>query len=128
MGKSRARGFLIASGIQPAAGDAGGSLGAALMVSHAYFDVPRPRPDGAHDRQKGSFLGPAYSDAEVKAFLSYHNYPCQEVTDEERRLIAGCLADGKVVGYLVGRMEFGPPALGARSILGDARRADTHRA
>jgi carbamoyltransferase len=112
--------------IQPAAGDAGGSLGAALMVSHAYFDVPRPRPDGVHDRQKGSFLGPAYSNAEVKAFLSYHGYPYQEVTDGERaRLIAGCLADGKAVGYMVGRMEFGPRALGARSILGDARRADT---
>jgi carbamoyltransferase len=125
-GKVAREGLFDRIWIQPAAGDAGGSLGAALMVSHAYFDVPRPRPDGAHDRQKGSFLGPAYSDAEVKAFLSYHNYPCQEVTDEERaRLIAGCLADGKVVGYLVGRMEFGPRALGARSILGDARRADT---
>jgi carbamoyltransferase len=112
--------------IQPAAGDAGGSLGAALMVSHTYFDVPRPRPDGARDRQQGSFLGPAYSNAEVKAFLSYHDYPYQEVTDRERaRLVAGCLADGKVVGYLVGRMEFGPRSLGARSILGDPRRADT---
>jgi carbamoyltransferase len=112
--------------IQPAAGDAGGSLGAALMVSHAYFDVPRPRPDGARDRQQGSFLGPAYSNAEVKAFLSCHDYPYQEVTDHERaRLVAGCLADGKVVGYLVGRMEFGPRSLGARSILGDPRRADT---
>jgi carbamoyltransferase len=112
--------------IQPAAGDAGGSLGAALMVSHAYFGVPRPRPDGAHDRQQGSFLGPAYSNAEVKAFLSHNNYPYQEVTDQERaRLVAACVADGKVVGYAVGRMEFGPRALGARSILGDARRADT---
>lgn len=125
-GKVAREGIFDRLWIQPAAGDAGGSLGAALMVSHAYFDVPRPRPDGARDRQQGSFLGPAYSNAEVKAFLSYHDYPYREVTDEERaRLVAGCLADGKAVGYMVGRMEFGPRALGARSILGDPRRADT---
>lgn len=112
--------------IQPAAGDAGGSLGAALMVSHAYFGVARPQPDGIHDRQHGSFLGPAYSNAEIKVLLFSRGLPYREVDDEERaRLVARHLADGKVVGYLVGRMEFGPRALGARSILGDARRADT---
>jgi carbamoyltransferase len=125
-GKMLREGLFDRIWIQPAAGDAGGALGAALMVSHAYFGVARPRPDGVHDRQHGSFLGPAYSNAEVRAYLSYHNYPYQEVTDQERaRLVAACLADGKIVGYAVGRMEFGPRALGARSILGDARRADT---
>jgi carbamoyltransferase len=125
-GKMLREGLFDRIWIQPAAGDAGGALGAALMVSHAYFGVARPRPDGVHDRQHGSFLGPAYSNAEVRAFLSYHNYPYQEVTDQERaRLVAACLADGQIVGYAVGRMEFGPRALGARSILGDARRADT---
>jgi carbamoyltransferase len=112
--------------IQPAAGDAGGSLGAALMVSHAYFDIPRLRANGIEDLQKGSYLGPAYSNAEVKAFLSSRRLPFHEVTEDERaRVVARHLADGKIIGYMVGRMEFGPRALGARSILGDARQPDT---
>jgi carbamoyltransferase len=111
--------------IQPAAGDAGGALGAALSVWHRYLDKPRNPSDG-RDRQKGSFLGPVFSNEEVKRFLSNHGYPFREMTPEERgREIAQQIAAGRVVGYMAGRMEFGPRALGARSILGDARREDT---
>ena len=112
--------------IQPAAGDAGGALGAAMVASHYQFGVPRP-VTATGDRQLGSYLGPAYSEAEVRAFLDRHGYPYEVVNDEEERAerIARALADGKIVGLLSGRMEYGPRALGARSILGDPRRADT---
>jgi carbamoyltransferase len=112
--------------IQPAAGDAGGSVGAALMVAHACHGVPRSAPDGRNDSQQGSYLGPVYSNAEVKAYLNHNKYQYHELGDDERaKTLAGALAEGKVVGYMVGRMEFGPRSLGARSILGDARREDT---
>lgn len=113
--------------VQPAAGDAGGALGAALAASHMKLDVPRPRPDGVHDMQHGSFLGPASSSAEVRAFLDRRNYPYEVVEDPQRRaeMIAKALADGMIVGCLSGRMEFGPRSLGARSILGDPRNPDT---
>jgi carbamoyltransferase len=112
--------------IQPAAGDAGGSVGAALMATHAYHGVPRPEPDGKNDSQHGSYLGPVYSNAEVKAYLNHNQYKYHEVGEDERaKTLAAALADGKVIGYMVGRMEFGPRSLGARSILGDARREDT---
>ncbi len=113
--------------IQPAAGDAGGSLGAALLASHMYFDVPRVKSANGRDQQKGSYLGPAYRTAEVKAFLDRHEYPYEYVSDLGNRAkkIAQAMADGKIVGYLAGRMEFGPRALGARSIIGDPRNADT---
>jgi carbamoyltransferase len=108
--------------IQPAAGDAGGSLGAALIVTHEYFGRPRVPVEPGRDRQRGSYLGPAFSNAEVKAYLEARGYPYRVYDDVERaRLIAGGIAEGKVVGYVVGRMEFGPRALGARSILGDPR-------
>lgn len=108
--------------IQPAAGDAGGAIGAALMVSHVYFNTPRPLVDNIRDCQQGSYLGPAFSNAEVKAFLFNNNFPFEEATDQERaELVARELANGKIIGYFVGRSEFGPRALGARSILGDAR-------
>ena len=112
--------------VQPAAGDAGGSLGAALMATHVYCGVPRPPVEAHGDGMQGSFLGPAFSNAEVQAFLNDHQYPYDEMTDDERaRHVAGVLAQGKIVGYMVGRMEFGPRALGARSILGDARNPRT---
>ncbi len=112
--------------IQPAAGDAGGALGAAQIVSFNYFGVPRPSATAPRDAQRGSYLGPAFSNAEVKAFLSHHEYPYEQVSDERRAaVVAEALAAGKIVGYMVGRMEFGPRALGARSILGDAREAAT---
>jgi carbamoyltransferase len=112
--------------IQPAAGDAGGSLGAALLVSHHHFGEKRHRNPIGRDAQGGSYLGPAYGSEEVRAFLDRNSYPYRRVDEEERaRVVASALADGKVVGYAVGRMEFGPRALGARSILGDPRRPDT---
>jgi carbamoyltransferase len=112
--------------IQPAAGDAGGALGAALAVAHLYYGCERPPLRGRPDRQRGSYLGPAFSEAEVKAFLDLHEYPHERVDDETRaKLVARDISMGKVVGYMVGRCEFGPRSLGARSILGDARNPET---
>jgi carbamoyltransferase len=112
--------------IQPAAGDAGGAIGAAQMVNYSYFNIPRFKGDNIHDSQKGTYLGPSFSNSEIKAYLSYNNFPFDEVTDQKRaEIVAQSLAEGKIVGYMVGRSEFGPRSLGARSILGDARNADT---
>jgi carbamoyltransferase len=113
--------------IQPAAGDAGGSVGAALLASHRMLGVARvPAADG-RDRQRASYLGPAFSTSEIAGFLDSNAYPHVVVSDlaERSRLIARHLAEGKVVGHFSGRMEFGPRALGARSILGDARSPET---
>jgi carbamoyltransferase len=107
--------------IQPAAGDAGGALGAALFVWHMHLDKPR-RADGVRDIQKGSYLGPGYSNAEVEAFLRAKAAPFEKCDgDHIHDRIAELVASEKVIGYVQGRMEFGPRALGARSILGDAR-------
>lgn len=109
--------------IQPAAGDAGSALGAALDAYHWYFGQPRV----VHERglQRGSFLGPAFSDYEIKAFLDTHGYPYVEMPRAERSTrIAQQLADGKVIGHVCGRAEFGPRSLGSRSILGDPRNQD----
>jgi carbamoyltransferase len=107
--------------IQPAAGDAGGSLGAALFVWHQLLEKPRPLM--GRDLQQGSFLGPRYSTEHVARFLAGKQVPGQRFTDESELVdhVATALADGKVVGWFQGRMEFGPRALGARSILGDPR-------
>lgn len=113
--------------IQPAAGDAGGALGAALLAHHMYFNLARSTPTGGRDLQQGSYLGPRYSSAEVRAFLDRHSYPHQRIADQAERLqlVARALADGKIVGWFCGRMEFGPRSLGARSILGDPRSTTT---
>jgi carbamoyltransferase len=107
--------------IQPAAGDAGGALGAALFAWHNYLGKSRSA-DGEKDSQKGSLLGPSHDEAEIAAFLKKENVAARRLEAEE---IAGVVADliaaEKVVGWFQGRMEFGPRALGARSILGDAR-------
>ncbi len=126
-GKIAAAGIFDRIWIQPAAGDAGGALGAALMASHAYFDLPRERREDGRDSQQGSYLGPRYSSSEVRAFLDRHDYPYEVVEDpaERARTVARALADGKIVGHFAGRGEFGPRALGARSILGDPRNAQT---
>ncbi len=107
--------------IQPAAGDAGGALGAALFVWHQLLE--NPRVASRSDAQKGSLLGPAFGPAEIARFLNQVEAPCHSFGDEEELLrhTARLLADGKVVGWFQGRMEFGPRALGARSILGDPR-------
>jgi carbamoyltransferase len=113
--------------IQPAAGDAGGSLGAALLAAHQTFGVERKLDQHGRDSQNGSYLGPAFTSDQVRAFLDRQSYPYRQISDIGKRavLIAEALADGKIVGLLNGRMEFGPRALGGRSILGDPRRADT---
>jgi len=126
-GKLQAAGIFDRIWIQPAAGDAGGSLGAALLANHVYFDEPRVRPASGRDAQKGSYLGPSYSSEEVHAFLARKSLPHVRVPDEEVLLktVARALAEGKIVGWFSGRMEFGPRALGARSILGDPRKKET---
>ncbi len=107
--------------IQPAAGDAGGALGAALMSWYAYLDNPR-EADNIHDFQFGSYLGPSFSDEQVESYLNGQGFPYTRLTEEELpEKIADLIADEKVIGWFQGRMEFGPRALGARSILGDAR-------
>ncbi len=108
--------------VQPAAGDAGGSLGAALFLWHQLLDNGRT-PQG-RDRQRGSFLGPRYGRDDVVATLDRNGATYRLVDDEVELcdLVAGLLVDGNVVGWFHGRMEFGPRALGARSILGDPRR------
>jgi carbamoyltransferase len=110
--------------IQPAAGDAGGALGVALLVWHQLLGSPRVPQ--SHDSQQGSLIGPAYTDADIQKFLDstgaeYRHLPSD---DELCRDVAELLAAGKVVGWFQGRMEFGPRALGSRSILGDARSRD----
>lgn len=107
--------------IQPAAGDAGGALGAALFVWHQLLE--RPRTPSPSDRQHGSFLGPAFSDGYVASVLDGQGAVYSTCADDDELcdVVAGLVAEGKVVGWFQGRMEFGPRALGARSILGDAR-------
>lgn len=108
--------------IQPAAGDAGGALGAALSAYHLHLGQPRVlRSDGV-DRMKGSYLGPSYSQTECEARLRAAGARFSVL--DQHAMVAACaraLADGKAVGWFQGRMEFGPRALGGRSILGDAR-------
>ena len=111
--------------IQPAAGDAGGALGAALCVWHRYLANERPDPKGK-DCQRGSYLGPSFSNETIKSFLKSKKYPFHVLPSEKRAIIiAEKIAEGKIIGHMSGRMEFGPRALGARSILGDARSQDT---
>ena len=118
--------------IQPAAGDAGGALGAALITNHVYFNQPRVKQptEGAartRDRQKASLLGPRFESNQVRAYLDLQGLPYHRITDDAERMraVAGAIAQGKIIGWCVGRMEFGPRALGTRSILGDPRNKDT---
>lgn len=107
--------------IQPASGDAGGALGVAQFIWHQLLENKRnvSRPD----MQRGSLLGPAYETGEVKAFLESEGVSYSECRDDVdlAESVAGLLDAGNVIGWMQGRMEFGPRALGARSILGDAR-------
>ncbi|RMH65650.1 MAG: hypothetical protein D6677_02035 [Calditrichaeota bacterium] len=122
-----ANGKLLRSGIfddiwiQPAAGDAGGALGAALQVWHEHYGHPVDlREKGA--LQQGSYLGPAYDDADIAAFLNEKHIPAIRLEDSELfEETARALDAGDVIGWFQGRMEFGPRALGNRSIIGDAR-------
>ncbi|WP_017732662.1 carbamoyltransferase N-terminal domain-containing protein [Nafulsella turpanensis] len=108
--------------IQPAAGDAGCALGAALALFYEKYNVNKLERKEGECRQKGSYWGPSFSDGEIKAYLDSHGYQYRELKPEERnRVVAEQLAEQKIVGHFSGRMEFGPRALGARSILGDPR-------
>jgi carbamoyltransferase len=124
--------------IQPAAGDAGGALGVALNLWHRYLEKPRVSCEAAgtwerrsaarratrrySDGMNGSYLGPRYADSEIQRFLDSHGCPARRVDPAALPdQVAALMAEEKVVGLLQGRMEFGPRALGARSIIGDAR-------
>lgn len=122
-----ANGVLLRAGvfddlwIQPAAGDAGGALGAALLTYHRTYKQPR-RVATAGDAMQGSYLGPEFSREQIAAFLDRHGYPHRALADDEwADEIAALVAAEKVVALCHGRMEFGPRALGNRSIIGDAR-------
>ncbi|MBN1339060.1 MAG: carbamoyltransferase [Bacteroidales bacterium] len=131
---SVANGKIIAEGlfrnlwIQPAAGDAGGAPGAALACWHIGMNQPRTA-SGNEDQMKGAYLGPEFTDREIlitadKNNAVYHHY---EDFEPLAAHVAGLLDDGKVVGWFQGRMEFGPRALGNRSILGDARNPEMQK-
>jgi len=123
--------------IQPAAGDAGGAIGIALAIWHRYLGKHRNSPEstgawqppGSHlasgfyaDGMKGSFLGPRNTEEEIEAFLDERDLPFKKYSREELpEVVAQLLADGKIIGLHQGRMEFGPRALGGRSIIGDPR-------
>jgi carbamoyltransferase len=112
--------------IQPAAGDAGGALGAALAAYHQFLD--QPRRDEGEDLMRGSYLGPSFSQAEIESRLTAAG--ARFVVYDEETLLNACveaLAAGKVLGWFQGRMEFGQRALGARSILADPRSPTVQR-
>ncbi len=108
--------------IQPAAGDAGGALGAALAAWHQFAGRPRTKLNGHMDQMQGSYLGPAYDNDAIRKRLDAVGARYEVLDDNEViSSTADMLAEGKAVGWMQGRMEFGPRALGARSILGDPR-------
>ena len=107
--------------IQPAAGDAGGALGAALLVWYQYLENERVVA-GKKDAMKGAYLGSKYEDNAIKDYLDHHQIPHTYLKDDHMaEKVADLIADQKVIGWFQGRMEFGPRALGSRSIIGDAR-------
>ena len=110
--------------IPSAAGDAGGALGAAMFVSHQLLGTPRRAQKG--DSLKGALLGPSFTDDEIRAVLDARALRYRHFADETELLAeaAGAIAEGSVVGWFHGRMEFGPRSLGSRSILGDPRNAE----
>lgn len=120
-GKLQKAGIFKNIWIQPAAGDAGGALGAALYVYYSYFGKERIPEDG--DSQKGSLLGPAFGTGKIVPYLEGNRYPYHLCRDKKEKaaLLAKLLSEEKIVGVAQGRMEFGPRALGNRSILADCR-------
>jgi carbamoyltransferase len=114
--------------IQPAAGDAGGSVGAAYTVWHIH-DGNEQKPRGGGDATRGSYLGPEFSGVEIRRTLQKYDAKARYYEDFQKLAIdvAAMLAEGAVVGWFQGRMEFGPRALGSRSILGDARNPEMQK-
>ncbi|MEM6628241.1 MAG: carbamoyltransferase [Bacteroidota bacterium] len=127
-GKLKHAGIFDKLFIQPASGDAGGALGAAQAAYHIYFQQPKTltkEPDG----MEGAYLGPTFSDLEVELMAKKFNAPFShyDSLDDLCEELAKCIALGQVVGWMQGRMEFGPRALGGRSILADARNPETQK-
>jgi len=128
-GKLQRAGLFDEIWIQPAAGDAGGALGSALEAWHQYRKTGHIRDGTGGDSMRGALLGPAFSESEIREALEAHDAVFEQL-DEEVMLgrAAELLANGEVLGWFQGRMEFGPRALGSRSILGDARLASMQSA
>ena len=113
--------------IQPAAGDAGGALGSAYIAWFQHLDNQR-QADGKKDSMKGAYLGPQYSNKQIKEYLDEKKYNYIKLTDYKvPEKIADLVAEQNVIGWFQGRMEFGPRALGSRTIIGDARSAETQK-
>ena len=128
-----ANGKLLRSGIfedifiQPAAGDAGGALGCAYIAWHQYLDNKRIT-DGKTDFMKGAYLGPRFKNEKIEGYLDKNSYNYHKLTDEELpEKIADLINEQNVIGWFQGRMEFGPRALGGRTIIGDSRSAETQK-
>ena len=128
-----ANGKLLRSGlfddiwIQPAAGDAGGALGCALFTWYQYLGNSR-KADNQTDFMKGAYLGPQFQNDTIESFLNQNSYPYIKLNDGEiSEKIADLISDAKVIGWFQGKMEFGPRALGARSIIGDARSSEMQK-
>ena len=120
-GKLLRAGHFDAIWVQPASGDAGGALGAALAGYHGFLDLPRTVQSGC-DTMRGSYLGPQFAQADIEARLLAAGAVFEVMTEDDLLAVAATdLAAGKAMGWFQGRMEFGPRALGARSILGDPR-------
>jgi len=113
--------------IQPASGDAGGALGAALAGWHIWMDEPRVAV--SPDQMKGALLGPEYSDQDIRRTARQYKAPYQEYNDFNNLCtdVSRLISEGNVVGWFQGRMEYGPRALGNRSILGDPRQPDMQK-
>jgi len=112
--------------IQPASGDAGGAIGSALLAWHSYYE--KPRNYNNYDKMQGSYLGPEYDNKKIANFLNENNYPYKKLQKNDLCLmVAEHLCNQKIIGWFQGRMEFGPRALGNRSILGDPRIADMQK-
>lgn len=110
--------------IQPASGDAGAALGAALLAWHKYLRKDR-KADAITDRQKASFLGPGFSDEYIEAFLEKEQISFEKISYEDvPTVVSDLILQGNVIGWFQGALEFGPRALGARSIIADARREE----
>ena len=128
-----ANGKLLRSGIfddifiQPAAGDAGGALGCAYIAWYQHLDNIR-NADGKTDFMNGAYLGPEFSNEEIKSFLDGKDYNYKRITDNELpEKIADLINEQNVIGWFQGRMEFGPRALGGRTIIGDSRSSKTQK-
>ncbi len=128
-----ANGKLLRSGIfddifiQPAAGDAGGALGCAYIAWYQHLENERIADD-KNDFMNGAYLGPEFSNNEIKRYLDKKNYKYKKLTDDELpEKIADLINEQNVIGWFQGRMEFGPRALGGRTIIGDSRSSETQK-